>query len=477
MAYLNNIMIIRHELMARLTSMFRAGELVSTIDALPVKWYPKDRRPRGRCCIYKERAITRYKILPLLGYEVPDDDIDLHTLSEYASRAIGREKPNDKILTVVDEACTGCVQVNYVVTNLCRGCVASPCVTNCPKNAIRYTSSGQTEINAAQCVNCGLCQQACPYHAIIYMPIPCEEACPVGAIRKNEHGVEEINTDKCVYCGKCIMACPFGAIFELSSIIDVLCAIEKKQQVIAMVAPAILSQYPEAPEKVFAAIKSVGFSEVVEVARGAEKTARHEAEELKEKLEQGISFMTTSCCPSYVETVRKHIPGLAPFVSHTPSPMAYTAAEMREKYPDARLVFIGPCVAKRKEARDLGNIDYVLSFEELDAMLIGLEIQPENMEELPLENYTRVSRGFAQSGGVLEAVLAEKKIEKFSAEKIDGIDKKSIRLLKMMEKGKADAQFYEVMACEGGCISGPGAYNRSAKAKRNFLNSLNSLKE
>jgi len=169
--------------------------------------------------------------------------------SEYASRAIGREKPNDKSLTVVDEACTGCVQVNYVVTNLCRGCVASPCVTNCPKNAIRYTSSGQTEINAAQCVNCGLCQQACPYHAIIYMPIPCEEACPVGAIRKNEHGVEEINTDKCVYCGKCIMACPFGAIFELSSIIDVLCAIEKKQQVIAMVAPAIYRSIPKRRKK------------------------------------------------------------------------------------------------------------------------------------------------------------------------------------------------------------------------------------
>ena len=89
---------------------------------------------------------------------------------------------------------------------------------------------------------------------------------------------------------------------------------------------------------------------MVEVARGAEKTARHEAEELKEKLEEGQAFMTTSCCPSYVEAVRKHVPGLAPNVSHTPSPMAYTAEEMREQYPDARLVFIGPCVAKRKES-------------------------------------------------------------------------------------------------------------------------------
>ena len=475
MAYLNNVMIIRHELMARLVKMFRNGELASTIDALPVELYPKDRNPRGRCCIYKERAITRYKILPLLGFEVPEDDIDLHALQEYAEGALGRDVPSEKILTVVDEACTGCVQVNYVVTNLCRGCVASPCVMNCPKNAIRFTPSGQTEIKPELCINCGLCQQACPYHAIIYMPIPCEEACPVGAIKKNNKGVEEIDPEKCIYCGKCITACPFGAIFELSAIIDVLCAIERKQQVIAMLAPSILAQYAELPGKVFSAIRAVGFSEVVEVARGAEKTARYEAEELKEKLEQGQKFMTTSCCPSYVEAVRKHVPGLNPNVSHTPSPMAFTAEEMRAKYPDARLVFVGPCVAKRKEARDLGTVDFVLSFEELDAMMTGMGIVPDEMEETVLEHYTKESRGFAQSGGVLGAVLAEKKIENFTSEKIDGIDKKTIRLMKMMEKGKADAQFYEVMACEGGCIAGPGAYIKSAKAKKNFINSMKSL--
>jgi len=475
MAYLNNVMIIRHELMARLVKMFREEKLAATIDALPVELYPKGRKARGRCCIYKERAITRYKILPLLGFEVPEDDIDLHLLKDYANAALGREKPDDRILTVVDEACNGCVQVNYVVTNLCRGCVASPCVMNCPKNAIRFTASGQTEISPELCINCGLCQQACPYHAIIYMPIPCEESCPVGAIKKNERGVEEIDPDKCIYCGKCITACPFGAIFELSAIIDVLRAMEKKQQVIAMLAPSIMAQYAEAPGKVFAAIREIGFSEIVEVARGAEKTARHEAEELKEKLEQGQKFMTTSCCPSYVEAVRKHAPGLMSHVSHTPSPMAFTAEELREKYPEAKLVFIGPCVAKRKEARDLGTVDYVLSFEELDAMMTGMGILPDQMEEMPLENYTRESRGFAQSGGVLGAVLAERKVETFSAEKIDGIDKKTIRTLKMMEKGKTDAQFYEVMSCEGGCISGPGAYIKSAKAKKNFINSLKSL--
>ena len=476
-AYVNNVMIIRHELIARLVGMFQAGELESKINALPVELYPKERQARGRCCIYKERAITRYKLLPLLGYEVPEDDIDLHTLGEYAGKALAREHQPANILTVVDEACTGCVQANYVVTNLCRGCVASPCVMNCPKNAIRFTPSGQTEIKPDACVNCGLCQKACPYHAIIYMPIPCEEVCPVGAIKKNAGGKEEIDSDKCVYCGKCITACPFGAIFELSAVIDVMRAIERREQVIAMVAPSILAQYSETPARVFAAIEKIGFSEVVEVARGAEKTARHEAVELKEKLEEGQKFMTTSCCPSYVETVRKHTPGLMPYVSHTPSPLAYTAEELREKYPDAKLVFVGPCVAKRKEARDQNSADYVLSFEELDSILEGMNIEPAGMEGIAVQSYSRESRGFAQSGGVLGAVLAEKQSENFSYETINGIDKAMIRTLKQMEKGNAGAQFYEVMACEGGCIAGPGANIKSAKAKKNFINSMKELEK
>lgn len=475
-AYVNNVMIIRHELVARLVKMFQEGELETKINSLPVELYPKDRKARGRCCIYKERAITKYKMLPILGYEVPSDDIDLHSLSEYAGKALTREKPeSDRILTVVDEACAGCVQANYMVTNLCRGCVASPCVMNCPKNAIRFTPSGQTEIKPEACVNCGLCQKACPYHAIIYMPIPCEEACPVGAIKKNESGKEEIDKDKCVYCGKCITACPFGAIFELSSIIDVLSAIERKEEVIAMVAPAIMAQYSETPAQVFAAIKEIGFSQVVEVARGAEKTARNEAIELKEKLAEGQKYMTTSCCPSYVETVKKHTPGMMPYVSHTPSPLYFTAEELRETNPNAKLVFIGPCVAKRKEARDQESAEFVMSFEELDSIMSGMDISPAKMEGAQLDAYTKEARGFAQSGGVLGAVLAENQAKDFSYETINGIDKAMIRTMKQMEKGKASARFYEVMACEGGCIAGPGANNKTAKSKRNFLNSLKEL--
>ncbi|MGQ8337530.1 monomeric [FeFe] hydrogenase [Sunxiuqinia sp. A32] len=475
MAYVNNVMIIRHELMARLVKMFKEGNLSSKINELPVELYPKERKARGRCCIYKERAITRYKMLPLLGFEVPEGDIDLFPLQNYAEKALSRSKLSENILTVVDEACTSCVQANYVVTNLCRGCVASPCVMNCPKNAIRFTPSGQTEIKVEDCVNCGLCQKACPYHAIVYIPIPCEEACPVGAISKNENGVEEIDENKCIYCGKCITACPFGAIFELSAIIDVLKAIEQKEKVIAMVAPAILAQYTESPGQILSAIQKIGFSKVVEVARGAEKTAANEAIELKEKLEEGVSLMTTSCCPSYVEAVRKHVPELLPNVSHTPSPMAYTAEEMREKYPDSKIVFIGPCVAKRKEARDLGTVDYVLSFEELDAILVGMDISPDKMEEVPIEQYTKEARGFAQSGGVLSAVLAEKQAADFTFEQIDGIDRKAMKQLQLMAKGKNASLFYEVMACEGGCISGPGANVKSARAKKNFIQSMRKL--
>ena len=87
---------------------------------------------------------------------------------------------------------------------------------------------------------------------------------------------------------------------------------------------------------------------MIEVAEGAMATTSNEAHELLEKLEEGQKFMTTSCCPSYIELVEKHIPDMKPYVSTTGSPMYYTARIAKEKHPDAKVVFVGPCVAKRK---------------------------------------------------------------------------------------------------------------------------------
>ncbi len=477
MAYLNNTMIIRRQLVRKVVRLFNEGKLIEGIDRIPLEMSPREISAQRRCCIYKERAVVRYKLMPILGLGIEDEQDELTPLSEFARMAIDRKAPSKKVLTVVDEACTSCVKVNYIVTNICRGCVASPCIMNCPKNAIRFNSSGAAEIKSDKCVNCGLCKEACPYHAIVYVPIPCEEVCPVNAISKNEHGIEQIDESKCIYCGRCQNACPFGSIYEVSNLIDVLKSIKQNEEVIALVAPALFGQYDVHPAKVLKAIEKIGFAKVVEVARGAEMTARYEAKELAHRLSEGAPFMTTSCCPSYVELTRKHIEGLKPYVSDTGSPMHYSAATTKMKYPGAKTVFIGPCVAKRKEGIDNEFVDYVLSFSELDAIFEAMDIKPADCEELVMENIAGEARGFALSGGVIAAIKQQGLQIDVKTLSVDGLNKKSINLLKAFSKGKASAQFIEVMACEGGCIAGPVSHSNAQKGKRNFEKGMDLIAE
>ena len=348
MAIRNNVMIVRQVLLTKLIKLWNKNQLVEGIDRIPIELSPRNARPVGRCCIYKERAITKYKSLPLLGFDMSDETDELTPLSEYARRALEREQPKKNIMCVVDEACSSCIRANYQITNLCRGCVARSCSISCPNDAIEFDpETSQGRINHKKCISCGKCYQNCPYHAIVHIPVPCEESCPVGAITKDELGVEHIDESKCIYCGKCLNSCPFGAIFEVSQVFDVLQSIRNGKQVVAMVAPAVLSQYNVPAEQMYGAIKRIGFSDVIEVAQGAMVTTQKESAELKEKLDEGQKFMTTSCCPSYIEMAEKHAPDLKKYISSTRSPMYYTAQIAREKYPDAELVFIGPCIAKR----------------------------------------------------------------------------------------------------------------------------------
>lgn len=129
------------------------------------------------------------------------------------------------------------------------------------------------------------------------------------------------------------------------------------------------------------------------------ETTRHEAEELKEKLAEGQPFMTTSCCPSYIQLAEKHIPDLKKYISTTGSPMYYTARIVKEKYPDAKIVFVGPCVAKRKEVKMDPCVDFTLTFEEIGSVLTGMDIKVEEAQPFSvLFNAVREAHGFAQTG-------------------------------------------------------------------------------
>uniref|UniRef100_UPI00266B912F [Fe-Fe] hydrogenase large subunit C-terminal domain-containing protein n=1 Tax=Phocaeicola coprophilus TaxID=387090 RepID=UPI00266B912F len=303
MAFTNNVMIVRHKLLENLVALWKENQLVEKIDRIPIEFSPRRSQAVGRCCIHKERAVTKYKSLPLLGWDMSDETDELTPLSEYAKKALERRgKIKENILCVIDEACSSCVQVNYEVSNLCRGCVARSCYMNCPKGAVHFDKkTGQAHIDHDTCISCGICHKSCPYHAIVYIPVPCEEACPVKAISKDEHNIEHINEDKCIYCGKCLNACPFGAIFEISQVFDILEAIRAGEKLIAIPAPSILGQFKATIDQVYGALKEVGFADVIEVAEGAMETTSNEAHELLEKLEEGQKFMTTSCCPSYID--------------------------------------------------------------------------------------------------------------------------------------------------------------------------------
>ena len=351
----------------------------------------------------------------------------------------------------------------------------------CPQLLFHFKKNGQAEIDHDTCISCGKCHQNCPYHAIVYIPIPCEEVCPVKAISKDEYGVEHIDESKCIYCGKCVNACPFGAIFEISQVFDVLQGLKEGEPMVAIVAPSILAQFGAPVDQVYGAIKSLGFLEVVEVAQGAMETTRHEAEELVEKLREGQPFMTTSCCPSYVQLAEKHIPDLRKYISSTGSPMYYTARIVKEKYPDAKVVFVGPCVAKRKEVKMDPCVDYALTFEEIGSVLAGMEIEIEKAQPFSvLFNSVREAHGFAQSGGVINAVkvyLKDKAPDvSVNAVQVSDLTKKNVSLLRAYAKtGKAPAQFIEVMACAGGCVTGPCTHAEKAAGQKLLMKELSKM--
>ncbi len=462
MNYVNNATLIRRELLAKLSGLLLKKDF-SAIDRVPLEMFPKNSQS-VRCCIYKDRAMIRYRLMALLGYGLENEEDELKRLETYAEEAQERKKPEAPFLTVIDEACSSCVKVNYVVTDACQGCVARPCMMNCPKDAIEFIN-GKAHIKHDTCINCGICLKECPYHAIIYMPVPCEEACPVDAISKDQFGKEKIDFTKCIYCGKCMRSCPFGAIMERSQVTDLIKHLLSDKKTVAMVAPSIVGQFSASLGQMVSALKQLGFDEVLEVAEGAEVTTKKETAEWVERMEDGKSFMTTSCCPAWVETVEKHLPELKLYMSDTRSPMRYTGEIARKVCHGAVNVFIGPCIAKRQEAFKDDTVDLVMSIEELGALFIAAKIDVQKMEESQLKDISPESRGYAMSGGVANAVATEAKSDDLNVYQIDGLSKQSIKEIKRFPK-KCPGNFVEVMSCEGGCIAGPSVISNPKLASR-----------
>ena len=398
-----------------------------------------------RCCIYKERAIVNERI----------------------NRAVGGLKPNENVISVINIACDECPSSGYEVTRDCRGCLAHRCKRACPRDAITFDEKQHAVIDKSKCINCGLCAKACPYSAIKNRVRPCMVACKVNAISANPDGSARIDDNKCISCGQCVYQCPFGAITDRSSIVQIIEEIKNPENhVYAIIAPAIGSQFDYAKtNQVITGIKRLGFYKVIETALGADMVAYSETQELVEK-----GFLTSSCCPAFVRYVKKYFPEVAEKVSHNPSPMIALGKFLKEQDDKAKVVFIGPCTAKKREALEdeTNSVDYVMTFEELQAVLTGKGIDVSELEETPLDNASYFGRIFARLGGLTEAVaevIKENNID-FEVKPVvcEGIENLKTYLAKI-KRGKVDFNFLEGMACMGGCIGGPCNINHQLRDK------------
>ncbi|MCI8472918.1 MAG: 4Fe-4S binding protein [Clostridiales bacterium] len=424
--------------------------LLDNIMEIPKKIVP-GKTSTMRCCVYKERAI----------------------LGDRVKLAMGGDKENPNVIEVIETACDECPMGGYEVTNSCRGCLAHRCEDVCPRGAISFDHDHVAHIDKSKCVDCGACAKVCPYTAIINRKRPCENACKIKAIYMNENKAAAINNDKCIACGACVYQCPFGAIMDKSYILDVIDILKKsannqKYKVFAVIAPSISSQFRYAKlGQVISGLKELGFHTVVEAALGADMVAHAESKELAEK-----GFLTSSCCPAFVDYIGKFFPDLLEFVSHNLSPMATIAKYIKEHEAPCKVLFIGPCTAKKAEVQKESvrpYVDVAMTFEELQALFDSRDLEITELKEDVLDNASYFGRIFARSGGLSDAVaqgLKEHGIEDFQLKALpcDGIEACRTALLKK-SKNVLDANFIEGMACSGGCIGGAGCLTHGDKNK------------
>ena len=406
--------------------------------------------PTMRCCVYKERAI----------------------LAERVKIAMGGDTENPNVIEVIDIACDECPMGGYEVTNSCRGCLAHRCEDVCRFGAITFDHNHVAHIDKTKCKECGCCAKVCPYSAIHNYKRPCETACKVKAISMGEEKEACIDNSKCIACGACVYQCPFGAITDKSFILNVIDLIKKSEQntkfkVFAIVAPSISSQFTYAKlGQVISGLKKLGFYTVIEAALGADMVAQAESKELAEK-----GFLTSSCCPAFVDYINKNFPDLKPFVSHNLSPMATIAKYITEHEAPCKTVFIGPCTAKKAEVRKESvkpYVDEAMTFEELQALFDSKDIDITALPEDVLDNASYFGRIFARCGGLSDAVKEGIKEQNLDFEvkpySCNGIEACRMALL-MKSKGRLDANFIEGMACIGGCIGGAGCLTHGEKNK------------
>lgn len=310
---------------------------------------------------------------------------------------------------------------------------------------------------STKCTNDGeetACQKSCPFDAIL-----------LDKQKQNTY----IDADLCTDCGKCVEVCPSDSLLDKTEFLPILELMKNNKTVIAAVAPAIAGQFGEnvTLDKLRAAFKKIGFSDMVEVAFFADMLTLKEAVEFDEHVNSKDDLLITSCCcPIWVGMVKRAYKDLVKYVSPSVSPMIASGRVIKELNPDCKVVFVGPCIAKKAEIKQkdlLGAIDFVLTFQELKDIFDTLNVYPEELTPEPTKSYaSREGRLYARAGGVSTAVneavaqLFPNKKNLFKSLHVDGV-KDCKAILEKAQNGEMKANFLEGMGCVGGCVGGPKA--------------------
>ena len=455
MSQVTEVVKIRRKVFAELARMAFTDTLEEDISSI-LHTVVTEEGPRYRCCVHKERAVLNNRINLALSQPMT------LSISEAATAALKGIQDDMPVMNVLPEACDQCPIDKFLVTDACRNCIAHNCMAACPKKAINVVAN-RAYIDKNKCVECGLCKKSCAYGAIIEISRPCERACELGAIKAGTDRRAAIDYDKCVQCGACKTTCPFGAIGDKSVIVQLIQSLKNNKRVYAILAPAFIGQFgfKVKPGQVVDSLKKIGFYAVYEASFGADLVTLTETQELQETLQKDPkSFLTTSCCPAFVGMVKKHMLEIAEHISTTVSPMVATGKIIKNEDPEAVTVFIGPCVAKKAEAGETqGTIDYVVTFEELAAMMVGAGI---NLAEVEAPDYhttaSKDGNGFACAGGVTRSVIDTAAIIapelKIDPQRGAGLGD-CRKILQQISSGHISANFFEGMACAGGCVGGP----------------------
>ncbi len=308
---------------------------------------------------------------------------------------------------------------------------------------------------------------------------PCAVRCLFDAIFRDEKGAVSIDPMRCVGCGDCIDACACKKLTESRDILPALEAIHSaRAPVYALIAPAFINQFTEevTPGKLRAAFKRLGFTGMVEVALFADILTLKEAIEFDRNIVTEKDYQLTSCCcPMWIAMIRKVYHELMPHVPAAVSPMVACGRAIKTLHPDAITVFIGPCMAKKAEARekDIADaVDYVLTFHEIRDVFNAARIDPAKMSEDERDHSSRAGRIYATTGGVSEAV--QKTVKRINPDRTiavramqaDGVVACKA-MLSDLKEGKISANFIEGMGCVGGCVGGPKVLIPKEEGRKN----------